>query len=89
MYDDMQLDEVGREGVRNILRRNILDVTFTKADGSTRIMKCTLDEQHIPQFEKKEGSKTKKMNPDVCSVWDVQNQGWRSFRWDSLKKIGF
>jgi len=81
------LDELGREGVRRILRTSVIDVTFVKADGSERVMKCTLDEQFIPQVEKKEGAKTKTPNPEVCAVWDMENQAWRSFRWDSVKGI--
>jgi len=85
---DTQLDEVGREGVRNMLRNSVLDITFTKTDGSIRVMSCTLDEQFIPTTDNKENTRTKTPNPDVCVVWDMENQAWRSFRWDSLNKIG-
>lgn len=81
------LDEVSRDGVRRILKTSVIDVTFIKADGTERVMKCTLDETFIPQVEKKEGAKTKTPNPEVCAVWDMEQQAWRSFRWDSLKKI--
>jgi hypothetical protein len=80
------LDSVAREGVKNILRASVIDVVFTKADGSERIMKCTLNEEFIPAREASSTS-TRKSNPDVCAVWDMENQAWRSFRWDSLKKI--
>lgn len=76
---------VSREGVRNLLRASVLDITFTKSDGSSRIMKCTLNEEFIPKFEKSENPR--KPNPDVCPVWDMENQAWRSFRWDSITKI--
>ena len=79
------LDDVSREGVRRILRTSVLDVTFTKVDGTERVMKCTLNEEFIPQTNRSES--TRKVNPEVCAVWDMENQAWRSFRWDSLKKI--
>jgi hypothetical protein len=82
------LDPVVREGVKNILRASVIDITFTKADGSERVMKCTLNEEFIPAREESETpTSVRKVNPDVCPVWDMENQAWRSFRWDSLKKI--
>ena len=80
------LDEVSREGVRNILRDRVVEITFTKTDGSQRVMNCTLQESVIPT--KETTSKTRTPNPEVCSVWDVDKQAWRSFRWDSITKIG-
>ena len=29
----------------------------------------------------------KKENPDTISVWDIDKNGWRSFRIDSVKEI--
>ena len=80
------LDSVSREGVKNILRTSVIDVVFTKADGTERIMKCTLNEEFIPVREAT-STTPRKVNPEVCPVWDMENQAWRSFRWDSLKKI--
>lgn len=81
------LDSVGREGIRNILRNSVIDIHFTKKDGSTRVMKCTLNEEFIPKREGEVTENTRKANPDVCPVWDMENQAWRSFRWDSITKI--
>lgn len=82
------LDNVAREGIRNILRSSVIDITFTKADGSTRVMKCTLNEEFLPKMEKKENTTPRNVNPDVCPVWDMENESWRSFRWDSIISIG-
>lgn len=81
------LDNVSREGIRNILRSSVIDVHFTKKDGSARVMKCTLNEEFIPQRENETSENARKSNPDVCPVWDMENQAWRSFRWDSITKI--
>jgi hypothetical protein len=65
----------------------VVNVTFTKTDGSERIMKCTLNETLVPQTEKKESGKSKTPNPEVCPVWDLELEAWRSFRWDSITKL--
>lgn len=63
-------------------------MTFTKSDGTEREMKCTLKEEFIQQYEKKT-ERVRKENEDVLSVWDLDNNGWRSFRVDSIKNIDF
>lgn len=65
---------------------NDIVVTFTKKDGTERVMRCTLREDAIPVYEKKtEGTKEK--NDDVFAVFDLDQRGWRSFRWDSVTGI--
>jgi hypothetical protein len=61
---------------------------FTKSDGTERELLCTLKEEFIGEYEKKT-ERVKKENPDVMSVWDLENNGWRSFRLDSVKRIDF
>jgi hypothetical protein len=49
-------------------------------------MQCTLKEALLPaQIDVEESVQKKTPNPDVLAVYDVTAQGWRSFRWDSLK----
>lgn len=72
-----------REGLRLLLKSQVITIHFTKIDGEPRTMKCTLNESMIPQTEKKT-DRSKKINPDVCSVYDTENNGWRSFRFDSF-----
>lgn len=80
--------EWNKEDVKSKLRESICKVSFTKVNGETRIMNCTLDETMLPeQIDIEESIQKKKPNPDVLAVWDVENKGWRSFRWDSLKSI--
>ena len=45
-------------------------------------------ESKIPD-EKKPKSTNSKQNPAVLPVFDVEKDAWRSFRWDSIKKIAF
>lgn len=56
-------------------------VHFTKVNGETREMTCTLDQTIIPQPTEPHATKSPKVvNEDVLSVWDTTAQGWRSFR---------
>jgi hypothetical protein len=65
-------------------------VTFTKVNGDKRVMTCTLQEGVIPPATKTDPLSQKKVravNPEVCSVWDVNAQGWRSFRWANVVEV--
>lgn len=73
------------------LKENVVDVTFTKADGTVRNMTCTLLEEKIPPVflngtEQME-QKTRKTNSDVIAVVDIDINQWRSFRVDSVTKF--
>lgn len=73
--------------IQKILRDRIATVTFTKKDGTERVMKCTLNESSIPvDHRPKEGS-THKVNDSVLAVFDVENQGWRSFTIANVKSV--
>lgn len=63
-------------------------VTFTKKDGTERIMKCTLREEVITPFDKKT-NRIKTKSEDTLSVWDLDKSEWRSFRYDSIKQVEF
>lgn len=77
-------------------------VVFTKKDGSERTMRCTTNHNLVPVVEETvhetntdnpidfpKLKKEKKVNEDVCPVYDLDAQGWRSFRWDSIKSVNF
>ena len=70
---------------RNILlealTKHECTITFTKVNGETRIMPCTLKEDIIPKVEPKG---TKKPNEAVVSVWCTDKKEWRSFRVDNV-----
>mgnify|MGYP003972628885 FL=1 len=74
-----------REVLVEGLKRNLMKVVFTKVNGEERIMLCTLHESVLPEPIITES--TKKVNPDTISVWDIDNNGWRSFRMDSIKEV--
>lgn len=74
-------DENIKSGVR---------VTFTKKDGSERIMSCTLSESRIPTDKlPKSGSESENSSTSgsAVRVFDLEKGEWRSFRWDSVTKV--
>ena len=72
----------------SLLRSEIVELTFIKKDGSERIMTCTLAEQKIPAENVPKGTDRAKSD-EAVAVFDLENNGWRSFRWDSLTNIEF
>ncbi len=67
------------------LKKNVMRITFTKVNGDERVMLCTLHDSILPEQPISEIKK--KVNPDTLSVWDLDNNGWRSFRLDSIKEM--
>lgn len=64
-------------------------ITFTKADGSERIMWCTLNDGYIPDADKPKNEKQIKENLDVIRAYDLEKEAWRSFRIDSVTHYGY
>lgn len=70
------------------LKIKVLKVKFIKKDGTERDMVCTLRPDMMPQqIDLEESVQKKSPNPDVLAVYDLEKEGWRSFRYDSI--IGF
>ena len=92
-----------RDWIRSLLDKQPITVTFTKADGTDRDMKCTLNWNLIPQKppmisitgrvdgltteSKRPRREPKEADPAVIKVYDLDAMAWRSFRMDRLKKI--
>lgn len=68
------------------LSESVCEVTFTKIDGSQRVMPCTLNSSYLPP-KIGESVKTKVENPNTISVWCTDKNAWRSFRIDSVSKV--
>ena len=76
---------------RNILLEALTNhectVTFTKVNGETRVMPCTLKENVIPKSPADIASKSvikRHENQNVVSVWCLDKKEWRSFRVDNV-----
>ena len=78
-------------------------VTFTKKDGTERVMECTTNSSLVPlditeekhytnttnPIDFPKPKKERKVNEEVCPVYDLESKHWKSFRWDSIKQIKF
>ena len=81
-----------KESMTTMLRESEdgCEVTFSKVDGTERIMWCTLNPALMPQIEEKPKSEDKPKKAglpesnDHVVVWDLEKSAWRSFRCDSL-----
>lgn len=73
---------MSREELKSLLKSNIMVVNFTKKNGETRQMFCTLQERYLPVPTEKE--KARKENPEVLAAWDIWKGEFRSFRLDSV-----
>ena len=74
------LDELNTQ-----LRENVMVVTFNKLDGDERIMTCTKKIDLIPESNR---PKTDKKPPEGnVVVWDINANGWRSFKYDRVTKV--
>ena len=82
----MDMQTISKTNLQNMLHKGIVDIKFTKKDGTERVMKCTLLEDIVKPYEKKT-DKQKVANTDILSVWDVEKNDWRSFRYDSIIDI--
>lgn len=87
------------------LRFGPVTVIFTKKDGTERVMLCTTKAELVPDpiqspvqvhftntanpIDFPEPKKEKKVNEDVCPVYDLEAKHWKSFRWDSIKSVSF
>jgi hypothetical protein len=82
-----------KEQIVEALKANVCAVTFTKVNGETRTMPCTLREDLVPKYERKkpvveseETIKVKETSPTL-SVWCTDKGAWRSFRVDSVTNV--
>lgn len=84
------MTKIDKDNVVSSLKNGVCKIVFTKANGEDRLMHATLNELMLPEqidLEEAIQKKTKKPNPNVLAVFDVEAKGWRSFRWDSLKEF--
>lgn len=77
-----------KENLIDLLRHNVVTVTFTKVNGEERVMQCTLMSEYVPNAPTNNGQVLlQESEAKAISVWDTQVNGWRSFRVDSIKSV--
>lgn len=75
--------------ITEMLRKQDVTVTFTKKDGTQRVMRCTLRPEALPEMitESTRTSTERRESDSTIAVWDLDLGAWRSFRLDSLVEI--
>lgn len=101
---DADLIQVGVDMLTRYLYEGHVTVVFTKKDGSERTMNCTKQlalipvEKHPKPKPAKEGTdgfdiskieQVQERDPQLVTVFDVDKQDWRSFRYTTVKDIKF
>lgn len=82
-----------RDWLFSMLKLGPVQVTFTKADGSERVMNCSLQKGVVPEYERKTEAKSegeaeaKPKNEDIMFVWDLDKSSWRSFKLSTIKHV--
>ena len=80
-----------KEDLKLLLEQNVLVIDFNKLNGDKRVMTCTLRDDMKPRATKDDTlsqKKVREISDAVVSVWDVNAQGWRSFRYDRINSTG-
>jgi hypothetical protein len=77
------------EWLRGILAVTEATITFTKVDGTERVMKCTLESSKLPVVELKEDAKPRKQSDSTKAlrVFDLEKNEWRAFTIKNIKRI--
>ena len=73
--------------LRGMLSTDTVTVTFTKKDGTERVMNCTTNPDVVPKVEIKEGATPRKQSETTMRVFDTDIKEWRSFTTKSIKQI--
>jgi len=66
------------------LRKSEATIVFTKKDGSERTMRATLNPGIIPVEKHPKSQTEQSTNTNVVAVYDLENEGWRSFIKENL-----
>ena len=83
------IDVTTKSVLPELLKTCVVTVTFTKKDGTERVMRCTLDPAKLPVQESTETNTTRKVSTETMAVFDLDVQGWRSFTKKSVKCVDF
>jgi WYL_2, Sm-like SH3 beta-barrel fold len=84
MVIDMNDNE--KLNLKELLKSNVVEIVFKKVNGDKRTMNCTLQSKFLPESVERE--ETRKTSDTSLAVWSVEDDGWRSFRWESIISFG-
>lgn len=88
MIDD-EIEPMLHKWLNDILKVSEATITFTKVDGTERVMKCTLEASKLPVVELKEDAKPRKVSDSTKAlrVFDLEKNEWRAFTIKNIKNI--
>lgn len=86
MWTDIDI-QIFKTKLVDVLKEGIVTVTFTKKDGTKRVMRCTLDPRIIPSVDSSRTKAERKKSNAVLPVYDVSEKGWRSFQLHSINVV--
>jgi hypothetical protein len=88
LIDDI-VEPMLHEWLKGILAVTDATITFTKVDGTERVMKCTLEPAKLPPVVIKEDAKPRKetTSTKALRVFDIEKSEWRSFTIKNIKRI--
>jgi hypothetical protein len=78
--------------LKDMLKVSPATITFTKKDGTERVMQCTLDATLLPPAPINESGEPKKkraVNDNTMAVYDLEAKAWRSFTIRSVTQLEF
>jgi hypothetical protein len=84
---DPQEEKLFRTELLDNLAKGPVTVGFLKVNGDERVMKCTLSEEIMPHPYAFEDARNTVMERSSQSVWDIEANDWRSFRFDKIQSI--
>ena len=86
---DDRVEPMLHDWLKKMLTVTEATVTFTKVDGTERVMRCTLEASKLPPVVIKEDAKPRKetTSTKALRVFDVEKQEWRSFTIKNIKNI--
>ena len=76
--------------LKSMLQVGPATITFTKVDGSERVMKCTLEADKLPPAVPLAEGKTPRketVSTKALRVFDLEKKEWRSFTTKNVKRI--
>lgn len=71
------------------LRDGLCEVIFNKKNGDERVMTCTLANDLIPEEHTPKGTSAKVPSTETLAVFDVNAEGWRSFRLENVTNFKY
>lgn len=76
-----------RKWLVDVLFGQTVEIIFTKADGTERVMNCTLLSSRINYQPRGKEKNFKPQTRETIAVWDVDKGEWRSFKVRSITNI--